>query len=160
MVTDYSSVFFDYSVLGRPTYFYMYDLKEYAEEHGLQADRLTDVLEELKESAKSCRTLDEWKQKMNRTREELRTRGERAGTAVSTLHAAKGCEYRVVFIADVNEGIIPWHNAACAEDLEEERRMFYVGMTRAKDRLHICTIRKRHEKEMMPSRFLSGLVFK
>ena len=63
----------------------------------------------------------------------------------------------MVFILDVNEGIMPFKKAVLPAELEEERRMFYVGMTRAKDCLHLYYSRKINGREMEPSRFLTEL---
>ena len=49
------------------------------------------------------------------------------------MHSSKGLEYRIVFVVDANEGIVPHHKAGLSADIEEERRLFYVAMTRAKD---------------------------
>jgi len=81
------------------------------------------------------------------------------GVRLMTFHAAKGLEFPVVFIAGAEEGITPVDRKDT--DMEEERRLFYVAMTRAKDELQIVHSRKRKifgsEKEMMPSRFLNEL---
>ena len=66
-------------------------------------------------------------------------------------------EYDVVYILDVNEGIIPSHRAVLAADQEEERRMLYVGMTRAREKLYLFAVRKRYEKTVQPSRFLEEI---
>ena len=63
-------------------------------------------------------------------------------------------EYDTVYILDVNEGIIPYHKAVLDADLEEERRMLYVGMTRARKDLYIYSVRERYDKKIAPSRFL------
>ena len=63
-------------------------------------------------------------------------------------------EYDSVYILDVNEGVIPYHKAVLDADLEEERRMLYVGMTRARLRLHLYAVRERYEKKAELSRFL------
>ena len=55
---------------------------------------------------------------------------------------------------DVNEGTIPYHKAATDSDIEEERRLFYVGMTRARKELSLFFVKERHEKQLEPSRFL------
>ncbi|MEW6067569.1 MAG: UvrD-helicase domain-containing protein [Nitrospirota bacterium] len=60
-----------------------------------------------------------------------------------TLHMAKGLEFRVVFIAGVEDGLIPYTMKKDSTDIEEERRLFYVGMTRAKDELFLIHARKR-----------------
>jgi len=82
-----------------------------------------------------------------------------------TLHAAKGLEFPVVFIAGLEEELLP-HGRAVAESagdegLEEERRLFYVGMTRAKDRLHLSYAGQRmhfgQTSARLPSRFLEEI---
>ena len=50
------------------------------------------------------------------------------------MHSSKGLEFDIVFIIDANEGVCPHKKAILDEDIEEERRMFYVAMTRAKSR--------------------------
>ncbi len=60
-----------------------------------------------------------------------------------TLHMAKGLEFKVVFIAGVEDGLIPYTLKNYEADIEEERRLFYVGMTRAKDELFLINTRNR-----------------
>ncbi|MFZ5759123.1 MAG: UvrD-helicase domain-containing protein [Thermodesulfobacteriota bacterium] len=67
-----------------------------------------------------------------------------------TLHGAKGLEFPVVFITGMNDGLLPCRLAGC--EPEEERRLFYVGMTRAKDRLLLC-----HSAAEAPSPFLAEI---
>ena len=73
-----------------------------------------------------------------------------------TLHACKGLEFDEVFIADVNKGIVPYHRATEPSDIEEERRLLYVGMTRAKRKLHLFYLTGNRGKKMYPSEFLKG----
>lgn len=61
-----------------------------------------------------------------------------------TLHMAKGLEFKTVFIAGVEEGLIPYHLKKYDLDIEEERRLFYVGMTRAKEELFLINARSRY----------------
>lgn len=89
---------------------------------------------------------------------------EEGGGRVSmmTLHSAKGLEFSVVFIAGMEEGLLPHDQALESEDeLEEERRLFYVGMTRAKDILYLTRARFRFmtgsERLRIASRFLSEI---
>ncbi len=72
--------------------------------------------------------------------------------SIMTLHGSKGLEYDIVIIADVNEGVIPYKKAVLEAELEEERRMMYVGMTRAKKRLYLF-MSKQHaaEKQSLPA---------
>ena len=81
------------------------------------------------------------------------------GVRLMTFHAAKGLEFPVVFIAGAEEGISPLDRENT--DVEEERRLFYVAMTRAKDELQIVRSEKRRlygsEKEMIASRFIGEI---
>lgn len=83
-----------------------------------------------------------------------------SGVRVCTMHASKGLEYDVVYIPDVNEGNIPWHEARTEAAVEEERRLLYVGMTRAREKLCLLWIDDTKGGIVCPSRFLSeaGLI--
>ncbi len=83
--------------------------------------------------------------------------GDRSALNVMTIHASKGLEFAEVFIADVNDGIIPYHKAASPEGIEEERRLLYVGMTRAVKKLHLFFIEESMGKPLMPSPFLNAI---
>jgi DNA helicase-2/ATP-dependent DNA helicase PcrA len=78
-----------------------------------------------------------------------------------TLHSAKGLEFPVVFIVGVEEGVLPYFKAETPKEIDEERRLLYVGMTRAKDILHITGAKKRkiYSKVQVqkPSRFLQSI---
>lgn len=76
-----------------------------------------------------------------------------------TLHAAKGLEFSTVFIAGLEEGLLPHSRSiGSLEELEEERRLCYVGLTRAQNQLHLCLTRERmffgSRSASTPSRFL------
>ncbi|ODA41684.1 putative ATP-dependent DNA helicase YjcD [Desulfosporosinus sp. BG] len=79
---------------------------------------------------------------------------------LSTIHSAKGLEWEQVYLVDLVEGVIPEREAIKAdqsgqkESLEEERRLFYVGMTRAKRRLTLCSVDYYHNKRVKASRFV------
>lgn len=79
------------------------------------------------------------------------------GVVVSTMHSTKGLEFERVFLPDVNEDVIPHKKSMKEEDVEEERRLFYVGVTRAKKYLHILSVKKLYNKDGRPSRFLVEL---
>jgi len=89
---------------------------------------------------------------------------ERARVTLMTLHSAKGLEFNVVFLAGMEEGLFP-HKLSADDDaaLEEERRLCYVGMTRAKDRLMLTWVRERRiygrqsQEGTRPSRFLAEI---
>ena len=74
-----------------------------------------------------------------------------------TIHAAKGLEFDTVFIIQANEGQIPYKKAKEDQEIEEERRLFYVAMTRAKNMLKICYVKMKNGKEISTSRFVEEL---
>jgi len=74
-----------------------------------------------------------------------------------TMHGAKGLEFDTVFIIGANEDVIPYKKAETYDEIEEERRLFYVAMTRAKRRLSISYSKERNGKKMEPSRFVMDL---
>lgn len=82
------------------------------------------------------------------------TKEETGGVHLMTMHAAKGLEFPVVFLPGLNEGEIPHGKSAAEETVEEERRLLYVAITRAKDRLFLSWTRKRYGHRPPPSRFL------
>jgi DNA helicase-2/ATP-dependent DNA helicase PcrA len=93
-------------------------------------------------------------------------RDDADGVQMMTLHASKGTEYRVVFLLGVEEDLIPHQRAKCAPDtasaIEEERRLFYVGMTRAKHLLFFTLADRRNDYSQRPvacrySRFLESI---
>ncbi len=136
-------------------------LRDYALNRKIKVEELLQIYDELSESARNHKTLQEWEAHIREYRENLQqqrsSQKDPDSVMISTLHASKGMEYDAVFILDINEGIIPYQKAVLDEDLEEERRMFYVGMTRARKKLYLYSIRERYEKKLLPSRFLEDL---
>ena len=69
---------------------------------------------------------------------------------LATLHSSKGLEFENVYIIDANEGIMPYKKAVLEKDIEEERRLFYVGMTRAKTSLSVYSVKSVNDKSAKP----------
>ena len=137
-------------------------LKEYAEFRRMNAEDLMEVLNELQESARAYKTYDEWFAYMERYKKEMdemrkRQQEVKEGVHLATMHSSKGLEYDKVFILDAAEGITPYKKAVLDADLEEERRMFYVAMTRAKKELTICWAKKQFSHELTVSRFVEEM---
>ncbi|MCL1975050.1 MAG: UvrD-helicase domain-containing protein [Firmicutes bacterium] len=78
------------------------------------------------------------------------TKRERQAVSLMTLHAAKGLEFPVVFLAGLNEGLLPYAGQKTADNIDEEKRLLYVGMTRAEQELILSTYGK-------PSHFIKDL---
>lgn len=83
---------------------------------------------------------------------------EQEGVRLMTLHAAKGLEFNTVWLIEVNEGQIPYKKAKTDQQTEEERRLFYVGMTRAREQLTVCYVKTKNGKASDPSRFVDELL--
>lgn len=137
-------------------------LKEYAQYRRINADALLDVLDELQDGARAYKTYEDWFAHMEAYTEELKRQKKQQEQladciSLATLHSAKGLEYPIVHILDVNEGLMPYKKAVLDADLEEERRMFYVGVTRAKERLILHSVKKYNGKEADVSRFVGEM---
>lgn len=117
----------------------------------------------LKETAKNAKTIgqiiEHWEMKrdaIDRINQE-KTLDKEGKVGLYTLHGVKGLEFDTVFILDCNETILPSKKADSREKIEEERRLFYVGMTRAKENLYLLAVEQDQGKKMHPSRFLKEI---
>lgn len=138
-------------------------LTEYAAFRRIKAEELFDTLNELQDSAREYHTYEDWFRHISEYQEELKNQAQnqkqdRNSVALVTMHSSKGLEYKAVFIVDANEGITPHRKAMLEADLEEERRLFYVAVTRAKEYLHIYSVKERYNKELPCSRFVGELL--
>lgn len=107
--------------------------------------RYIEIMRYLTRNEPSIRTYIDWVARLQqRVQQSVNNKGKKA-VSLSTLHSAKGLEYNNVFIIDTNEGIIPSYigNAESSlydrKNLEEERRLMFVGMTRAKKNLYVLS---------------------
>lgn len=145
-------------------------IRDYAGKHHISKEEVGGVLEELTRQAKKFNTSGQWldymdgckkaskdsKMQQDRNNGSLNRR-DRDGVNFYTFHGAKGLEFRAVFITDVCEGIVPYHKAVLDSEIEEERRMFYVAMTRAKEKLYLCYPKERYNKSTTKSRFITEI---
>ena len=133
-------------------------LKTYADERNVNADDWFDVLDEMQEMARDKKSIPEFLsfvENYGDTLEEKKQQvKEEPGVSLMTMHASKGLEFPVVFVPTLNEDIVPYRKAVQEGNLEEERRMLYVAMTRAKTYLHLSFVKERFHKEAEPSPFL------
>jgi DNA helicase-2/ATP-dependent DNA helicase PcrA len=134
-------------------------LKEYAEYRNINKDDLFDILEELQESARGYKSYGEWTEHIAEYTAEMKKLAAQRETTdnavtLATLHSSKGLEFDTVFIIDVNEGIMPYKKAVLDKDIEEERRLFFVGMTRARKRLYLSSVSALRDESAEVSRFI------
>ncbi len=139
-------------------------IKEYADQRKMKAEELFDILDELQENAREFKTFEQWFDYMEEYKEELKKQAVQSkkeqteSVTIATMHSSKGLEFHTVFIMDANEGITPHKKAVLPEDIEEERRLFYVAVTRAKEALYIFSAKERYNKVSVWSRFVDELV--
>ena len=137
-------------------------LKEYAAYRKISSEDLFAVLEEIWQNSKGYGTINEWFEHIESygkmLKEQNKKNGEKEGVNLMTMHAAKGLEFDTVFVIEANEGSCPYKKATADEEIEEERRLFYVAMTRAKRKLVISYVKEKNGKDLLPSRFVSELL--
>ncbi len=138
--------------------------KEYLDDGTEEGKERWENVQELRRLAieYSTRTMDDFLQDVALiSDQDTLTEGKNAPTLL-TLHAAKGLEFGAVFIVGLDDGILP-HSRSFDEPeaMEEERRLFYVGITRAKDRLYLLRALRRggrgYAEETIPSRYLDSI---
>lgn len=137
---------------------------EYLDDGTEEGEERWENVQELRRLAieYSTRTMDDFLQDLALiSDQDTLTEGKNAPTLL-TLHAAKGLEFGAVFIVGLDDGLLP-HSRSFDEPeaMEEERRLFYVGITRAKDRLYLLRALRRggrgYAEETIPSRYLDNI---
>ena len=137
-------------------------IREYAAHRRLNGQALLEVAEEITALAKDYQTIPDFLISMEKMNDTLlaKQKGKQEnieGVVLSTLHGIKGLEFEAVFIPSIVEGILPHDKSKDQKNIEEERRLFYVGATRAKRYLSLSEMKNRYEKETKRSRFLKEL---
>lgn len=137
-------------------------IEEYCDMNGVESDECYTVLGDLENSASEFNTFNDWFVHMEEYKEELiearkKSNEEDTGVRLMTFHSSKGLEFDIVYIIDVNEGSVPYKKAKGADEIEEERRMFYVAMTRARHKLFICYCKENFGKSIGKSDFIVEL---
>ena len=138
-------------------------LKDYAFARKIDRADLNEVLAEREEAARPFATIEEWFRHIEEYTRMLQLKAKRRqedkeGVRLMTLHSAKGLEFDTVFLVEANEGKMPYKKAKTEAETEEERRLFYVGMTRAKEVLKVSYVKTKNGKETSPSRFVDELL--
>ncbi len=125
----------------------------YPKDYEERIENVREFLRTLKDFRKEGITLEELLKEVSLQSEE---EGEENSVKILTIHSAKGLEFPVVFLPRLEEGILPYRDTdKDLDELEEERRLFYVAVTRAMDKLYISYTS--NKKDRKPSRFLSDI---
>ena len=142
-------------------------LKDYASYRKIPVSGLKEILDELQEASKGYETYEKWQSHIEDVMAELKDQNkarynksnnkDRSGVTLSTLHSSKGLEFQAVFILGAVEGVMPHAKSNGIDGLEEERRLFYVGMTRAKEHLYIYIPEHKYEDKTEQSRFIEEI---
>ncbi len=138
-------------------------LAEYAAYRKASLPNMMEIANEITETAKGTKDSAELHQRLQEMSAQMQTqqngqkKKESHAVTLSTFHGAKGLEFSAVFLPSLVEGVLPHERSRTGSALEEERRLFYVGLTRTKDSLFLSAIRSRYDQPVKPSRFLSEL---
>ena len=138
-------------------------IKDYAHMKHINVKPLLEVLDEVGSSAKKFDDIEEYLKHINyiKNNGKYGSNGfvKENSVEIMTMHKAKGLEFDIVFVTGVLEGLVPniVNEELTIETLEEERRLFYVAMTRAKEELYLFTPKYRYGKKMEQSRFLNEM---
>jgi len=149
-LSPYPAVQYIRKVIGYEEY-----LRKKAGEDGDRWKEWEELLNWMTEEAKKYRNLEEWKREQGvyeRWLSEFLHKD--SSISLMTVHASKGLEFDIVWIPDCNEGTFPHGRRLEKEQVEEERRIFYVGMTRARERLELLGVTGTRERPKELSRFL------
>lgn len=132
-------------------------LREYIGSHPGESEA-AEILEQLQDLAKGTLNIQALIDKTKKLAEEIDEKNSgkktKEGVGVYTIHGAKGLEFPIVFLPGCNEGDCPAKNAKTAAQMEEERRIFYVALTRAKDEIYLSCVKEGAGGRKFPSRFL------
>lgn len=122
------------------------------------ADEFQEFVRQFTSYEEIARYISEYEELLSRQKETAKNSSDedKKGIELLTMHASKGLEYDSVYLPGCIEGNIPSKKAETEADVEEERRMFYVAMTRAKNNLYISAVKGKTGKDT-PSRFLKSI---
>ena len=132
-------------------------LTEYAAYRKIPAEGLINMLSELEDSARDYKDAASWEEALYAISMSVKQHSKNKGhdaLTLTTMHSAKGLEFGAVFIIDIVDGVIPHNKSLGDTQIEEERRLFYVALTRAKQRLYLYIPKNRYQKKTESSPFI------
>lgn len=140
---------------------------DYCTNRKIKTNGLIEILNELESSATNFKTIEEYLDHIERVKSEIvenRNNKEADGVIFTTMHSAKGLEFRNVYIIGSNEGTIPHEKSYDIDDekkkteqIEEERRLMYVAITRAEEKLCISSPINKYGRKVSKSRFIDDI---
>ena len=140
---------------------------DYCTNRKIKTNGLIEILNELESSATNFKTIQEYLEHIERVKSEIvdnKNNKETDGVIFTTMHSAKGLEFKNVYIIGANEGTIPHEKSYEIDDeekkndqIEEERRLMYVAMTRAEENLTLSSPINKYGKKAFKSRFLDDI---
>ena len=140
-------------------------IAEFCDKRNMDKEEIFDILDDFQGMAEGTRDFDEFFTYMENYRKILQDENKKKkmyqesldGVRLMTMHSAKGLEFKEVHIINCVEGDIPHKKAKAEAEIEEERRMFYVALTRSSDRLYIYSPKTMGSKICNESRFIKEL---
>lgn len=140
---------------------------DYCANRKIKTNGLIEILNELESSATNFRTIQEYLEHIERVKSEIvdnKNNKETDGVIFTTMHSAKGLEFKNVYIIGANEGTIPHEKSYEIDDeekkndqIEEERRLMYVAITRAEENICISSPINKYGKRVSKSRFVEDI---
>lgn len=140
---------------------------DYCSNRKIKTNGLIEILNELESSAMNFKTIQEYMEHIERVKSELienKNNKNSDGVIFTTMHSAKGLEFKNVYIIGANEGTIPHEKSydigddeKKTEQIEEERRLMYVAITRAEESLYISSPISKYGKKVSKSRFIDDI---
>ena len=128
-------------------------LNRFCKNKHIDYDEVSDLLDMLEEEAIRYKNISDYIKYIESSKDDNSVLTDNS-VKLMTFHSSKGLEFEVVFIIDANDGLIPHKKSIKDDDIETERRLMYVAMTRAKNDLHIYFTTIRFGKNYKISRFL------
>lgn len=140
---------------------------DYCTNRKIKTNGLIEILNELESSATNFKTIKDYLEHIDRVKSELvdnKNNKNTDGVIFTTMHSAKGLEFKNVYIIGANEGTIPHEKSYDIEDnekkieqIEEERRLMYVAITRVEENLYISSPINKYGKKVSKSRFIDDI---
>ena len=140
---------------------------DYCANRKIKSNGLVEILNELESSATNFKTIEEYLNHIERVKSEIvenKNSKNTDGVIFTTMHSAKGLEFKNVYVIGVNEGTLPHEKSYDIDDeekkiaqIEEERRLMYVAITRAEECLYISSPANKYGKKVSKSRFIDDI---